>query len=226
MTSSARRSPAPAALAILAALAGLALTACGTVPASTAGHATPAGGTVPAGGAPGHPASAAGAGQADGSAQPGAAAQLCAAPGSVTQVAITRVTPAAQQLPSGPGADAAPSPTALVKGAPQAQQLAKALCALPAMPAARPLHCPDLSTGSYRLVFTADGKALPAVTAQPTGCETIVGAGVTRTAASEPTFSRLLATMGGVLPLPGVGHLPGVPVSTGGQFQPGTAAKG
>jgi hypothetical protein len=224
MTSSARRSPAPAALAILAAVAGLALTACGTVPAATAGHATPAG---PASGAPGHSASAAsGGGQADGAAQPRTAAQLCAAPGSVTQVAVTRVTPVQQQLPSGPGADAAPTPTALVKGAPQAQQLAKALCALPAMPTTRPLHCPDLSGGSYRLVFTAGGTALPAVTAQPTGCETVVGVGVTRTAVAAPTFWRLLATMGGVLPLPGVGHLPGVPVSSGGQFQPGTAATG
>jgi hypothetical protein len=218
-----RWSPAPAALAILAAAAGLALTACGTVPASTAGHATPAG---PASGTAGRAAgSAGGAGQADGSARPPAAGQLCAAPGSVTQVAITRPGATREVLPASETGANAPSPSPVVTGAPQARQLAMALCALPAMPASRPLHCPDLTGSSYRLVFTAGGKTLPAVTAQPAGCETVTGAGVARTGDTEPAFWRLLATMDGVLPLPGAGHLPGVPVSTGGQFQPGAAAR-
>jgi hypothetical protein len=114
-----------------------------------------------------------------------------------------------------------PTTAPLFKGAPQAQQLARALCALPAMPAGRPVHCPDLTAGSYRLAFTADGKALPLVTAKPTGCETVTGAGVARTAATDPAFWQLLATMGGVLPLPGAGHLPGFPGPTTGQFHPG-----
>jgi hypothetical protein len=221
MTSPARRSPAPAALAVLAALAGLALTACGTVPASTAGHAAPAG---PAASAPGHPASAPpGAGRPSGAGQPGGTAQLCTAPGSVTQVAITRTVSGQAVGPQ--GVAGTPTTAPLVKGAPQAQQLARALCALPAMPAGRPVHCPDLTVGSYRMVFTADGRTLPAVTAQPNGCETVTGAGVVRTGATEPAFWRLLGTMGGVLPLPGAGHLPGVPGPTSGQFHPGGTAR-
>ena len=71
------------------------------------------------------------------------------------------------------------------------------------------LRCPRLNGVSYRLAFSMSGHLLPAVVVQPSGCQTVTGAGVVRTAAGRPAFLKLLAGMAGVLRLPGAAHLPG-----------------
>ena len=80
-----------------------------------------------------------------------------------------------------------------------ARAVARALCALPTMPHGI-FNCPALFPGtSYQLRFTADGRALPVVTIEATGCETVTGAGPARRALS-PGFWRVLATAAGLSP--------------------------
>jgi len=69
-------------------------------------------------------------------------------------------------------------------------------------------------TGVYQLTFTADGRQLPTVTVQDTGCQTVTGAGVVRTAISRPAFWALLTKAAG----PAVRwpvHLPPAPGAPG-----------
>jgi hypothetical protein len=169
------------AVALVSVAAGLVLlAACGTTPAPGSGGAAPAG-------ASGSPSAAS---TGAGSAQPA----LCRDAAAVTALRIVRLAglrvPQAQT--SLPGQAAAVSPA-------QARAVARALCALPAMPHGI-LNCPALFPGTtYQLRFTADGRALPVVTLEATGCDTVTGVGQVRRALS-PGFWRVLATAAGLSP--------------------------
>jgi hypothetical protein len=195
--------------------AALAVVGCGSV---AAGRGSQAGATASA--AAGTPSASASAspGQPDGSAStPGrlsVTGALCSAPGSASQVVITRQT-IGPVLPAGPGVAAYTRPAQpgpVVKDATQAQQLAKAVCALPAQPATT-VNCPDLRPGGYRLTFTAAGRMLPEVFVQSSGCELVTGAGTVRTAAGHASFLQLLASMAGPVAAPGPVHVPGTPAA-------------
>jgi len=174
-----------AAVALLSVAAGLVLlAACGTTPAPGSGGAAPAG----ASGSPG---------TASTGPRP-AQFVLCQDTAGVTALRIVRLpglrVPQAQA--AFPGQATAVSPA-------HAREVARALCALPAMPHGI-LNCPALFPGtSYQLRFTADGRAFPVVTVEATGCETVTGVGQVRRALS-PAFWRVLATAAGLSP-PGQG---------------------
>jgi hypothetical protein len=213
----------------IAALAAATLAAgCGSVaaPATSAGNASSASGTAtPGGTASGSGSATASPGQPSGTGGgPLALSQLlCSAPGSASQVIITRSAVGSPVLPSGPRVAAAqvspeppasPRPSAgpVVRGAAQASALAKAICGLPEMPGGV-LRCPNLSPVDFLLSFTVDGRMVPPVTIKPSGCEAVSGAGAVRTAATRPAFWKLLGTITGPVPLPGAIHLPGTSVS-------------
>ena len=206
-------------MTVLGAAAALAAAGCGSV-AAGASHAGAASGSGSATGGPAAtPSSTASPGQVNGTGGPIAlAGQLCSAPGSVSQVSVTRTGVADPVLPSGPRVAAfvtsatSASPGPVVKGAAQASALAKAVCGLPAVTGGV-VHCPLESTDGYRLFFTSDGRLLPVVIVQASGCRTVIGAGPARSAASSPAFLKLLASMAGPVALPGAGHLPGTSVS-------------
>jgi hypothetical protein len=211
-------------LTVLGAAAALAVAGCGSVTAS-ASHASAAGGHASATARPGGSSSAASSAAAASSApakgQPnavggpirGVSQPLCSAPGSASQVVITKTGTAGPLTPGGPvvAAYRSGTPASVVKGAAEASALARAVCGLPAMTGGV-VRCPQLDGVSYQLTFTAGGRLLPAVVVQPSGCQTVTGAGVVRTAASRPAFLKLLVSMAGVVRVPGVAHLPGASV--------------
>jgi hypothetical protein len=82
----------------------------------------------------------------------------------------------------------------------RARAVARALCALPAFPHGI-VNCPALLSGTtYLLGFTANGRRLPAVAVEATGCEAVTGVGPTRQAARSPGFWRTLAAAANVRP--------------------------
>ena len=171
------------------------LAACGSVRAPAPGTA----GAAPAG-ASGSPAAAStGAGSAQGA--------LCRHVAAVTSMQIVRI----RGVRVSEAQSAFPSQVTVASPA-RARAVARALCALPAMPHDI-LSCPALFPGtSYQLRFTADGRRLPPVTIQATGCDAVTGAGQVRRAAS-PGFWRVLATAAGLSP-------PGQAVFSGPSCQP------
>jgi hypothetical protein len=207
-------------LTVLGAAAALAAAGCGSV-AADAGNASGAGHPTAQASATARPAgsgsgsAAAGRGQANAVGGPirGVSQLLCSAPGAASQVIITRTGAGGPITPGGAAVSAyrsaaVRSAVPVVKGAAQASALARAVCGLPAMPRGI-LRCPNLTSPGYQLTFSAGGRLLPAVLVQPTGCETVTGAGAVRSAASRPSFLKLLTSMAGPLPLPGSVHLPG-----------------
>jgi hypothetical protein len=79
-----------------------------------------------------------------------------------------------------------------------ARAVARAVCALPAMPGGA-VNCPAMLLGtSYQLTFTAAGARLPVVTAEATGCQTVTGAGPPRRASAAPGFWRALGNAMGL----------------------------
>jgi hypothetical protein len=87
-----------------------------------------------------------------------------------------------------------------VATAAQARAVARALCALPRLPSGV-INCPALLVGTtYQLRFTADGRQLPAVTIESTGCEVVTGVGLARRASTSPGFWRVLATAANLSP--------------------------
>ncbi len=82
----------------------------------------------------------------------------------------------------------------------QARAVARALCALPLFPRGV-IHCPaQLAGTTYLLRFTADGRPLPVVTVEATGCEAVTGVGPSRWASTSPGFWRVLATAANLSP--------------------------
>jgi hypothetical protein len=80
-----------------------------------------------------------------------------------------------------------------VTSAGPSQAVARALCALPAMPDVR-FSCPMDEGVDYRLVFTAGDSELAPVTLDATGCEQVTGLGPVRWTARSPAFWGVLAT--------------------------------
>jgi len=188
-------------LCAAAAFGAVLIAACGsvTVPGSGAGsgQASPAASA----GATGSPTS--GDGQA-GSSQPA----LCRDAATVTSLEIVRphgirVPELKTVLPN----DVTVTDPALVRA------VARALCALPRMPRGV-LSCPAQLLGTaYTLHFTVNGRSLPLVTIDATGCETVTGVGPVRRITSS-AFWQVLAKAIGVRP-------PGPPVFGG--DSPGSA---
>jgi hypothetical protein len=89
--------------------------------------------------------------------------------------------------------------------------VARALCGLPDMPPGL-IHCPALLLGTaFTLQFSVDGRPLPLVTINATGCEAVTGVGPVRRATS-PGFWRVLGrAAGGKSPLVFGGDHPGSP---------------
>lgn len=181
-----------AVLFAAAALASIVLAACGSVPAPTT-PAAPAASPKPS--ATPSPA-----------VSPGAAATqraLCRDTASVTGLEIERyrVAGVPQLQSSIPNQITVPTPA-------RARAVARALCGLPQFPHGF-IGCPALLGGTtYLLFFTADGRRLPAVSIDATGCETVTGVGPVRWASTSPGFWRTLATAAGISP-------PGRPVFSG-----------
>jgi hypothetical protein len=211
------RSPLIGAAAT-AALA-LALAGCGSMTAAESASTSSAGtGSSSAGPSPADPVAA--------------SRLLCARPAAVSRVVIARagIAPRIPQPVRGArpaGSAATPSSTAtpvvgrppaamtVVTSAAKAQTLARTVCALPRFPR-EPVNCPALVAGFYRLTFTADGRQLPVVTVQDTGCQTVTGLGMVRTAAGRVAFWKVLDQLAGQ-PIQLPVHLPGNP---GGPMRP------
>lgn len=81
----------------------------------------------------------------------------------------------------------------------QAQAVARAACALPAMPSGS-FACPSDWGVIYRLSFVVDGTKLPAVTANASGCQEVHGLSPTRWTTRSPAFWSLLAKVMGIGP--------------------------
>ena len=156
-----------------AALAGLALAACGTQQAVTTSSATqpasPA--TTPA-----SPARAGGA--------------LCSDVAAVTRLVVTRVV----ALPQNHLHFAIPAVVTISDPA-TARGVAQAICGLPAAPRSL-MRCPADLGVSYRLSFAAARAAFPVVTASAGGCGGVSGAGLTRRAASATFWTELARALG------------------------------
>jgi hypothetical protein len=157
-----------------AALAGLALAACGTQQATTSSAAQPA---SPA--AASRPATPVKVGSA-----------LCSSVSSVTKLVVTRVT----ALPKNHLHFALPAGVTVTD--PAARDVARAVCALPSTPHGLVMNCPmDLGV-SYRLSFAAGQVAFPVVTISAGGCAQVVGAGPVRQATSAGFWTALAQAMG------------------------------
>jgi hypothetical protein len=105
------------------------------------------------------------------------ASRLCRRPSATARVSITRTIPSRRPR------------SVRVTRAPKVRSLARALCALPGLPAGT--ECPAIASGSYRLTFTAGRVALPAVTIQDSGCQLVVGLAKVRQA-DKPHFWKLV----------------------------------
>jgi hypothetical protein len=170
-----------AALGGIAASLVLGLAACGNALAGAAGGAKPGGAAQPATASP-----AASHIDPAGPAMPNHIA-LCMEIPRLIRVSVTRtpfpvVHAARERLPA----------VFTVTNVAQVRRIATLLCALPAIPHGV-LSCPDLIGGSYRLYFTAPGRAIPAVTAQSSGCLVVTGLGPPRTWATSMALREELS---------------------------------
>lgn len=117
---------------------------------------------------------------------------LCASAGRVSRLVVRRVN----QIPRNHERFSFPARVTVADPA-KARFVARALCALPPMPSGA-MSCPaDWGIG-YRLRFTADGRKLPAVTAQATGCRGVRGLGRSAWTARSPGFWRVLGSAMGI----------------------------
>jgi hypothetical protein len=165
-----------------AALAAIALAGCGSIPASSTGATSAA--SPKASPSP--------------SVSSGAAATqvaLCQHTAAVTGLEIIR-----NHVLRVPQLQAAFPPEITITTPARARAAARALCALPAFPRGV-FNCPALIVGtSYLLRFTVDGRLLPAVSIEATGCEVVTGVGPARWAVKSPGFWRALATASNLRP--------------------------
>lgn len=113
---------------------------------------------------------------------------LCANPAAADRVVIAR-TPTIDRIQP---VHVELSAQTTVTNTARVRALAKALCALPKMPAGV-VNCPALLEGMYALRFTAAGRPLPEVTIQESGCQTVTGLGPVRTVSKSPRFWPVLA---------------------------------
>jgi hypothetical protein len=174
-----------AAVALLSiAVGSVLLAACGSLPAPGSGPAPAgSGGSASPTAAP-SPSPSPGTGQV----------ALCRDADTVTRLRIVRAS--GRKIPHAqavfPGQVTVTSPA-------HAQEVARALCALPVLPHGV-YSCPAMFPGTtYQLTFTANGQQLTPVNLNATGCETVTGIGPVRRALS-PEFWRVLAVVAGVSP--------------------------
>jgi hypothetical protein len=184
-----------AAVALLSiSLGSVLLAACGSVPAPGSGAA---------------PAASGGAASRAAAASPSPNPSVSSSPGNV-QTALCRDTSTVTSLrivrapgPRVPQVQAVFPGQVIVTSSAHAQQVARALCALPAMPHGV-MSCPAMFPGTtYQLTFTADGKQLAPVNIDATGCQIVTGVGQVRRIVSSG-FWNLLANVAGISP-PGRG---------------------
>ena len=149
-----------------AALAGLALAACGTQQAVTTSSATQTASPARAGGA------------------------LCSDVAAVTRLVVTRVV----ALPQNHLHFAIPA-VVIISDPATARGVAQAICGLPAAPHSL-MRCPADLGVSYRLSFAAARAAFPVVTASAGGCGGVSGAGLARRAASATFWTELARALG------------------------------
>jgi hypothetical protein len=165
-----------------AALVAIALAGCGSIPASSTGATSAA--SPKASPSP--------------SVSPGAAATqvaLCQHTAAVTGLEIIR-----NHVLRVPQLQSAFPPEITITTPARARAAARALCALPPFPRGV-FNCPALIVGtSYLLRFTVDGRLLPAVSIEATGCEVVTGVGPARWAVKSPGFWRALATVSNLRP--------------------------
>ena len=170
-------------LCAAAALGAGALAACGSVPASGSGAGS--GQTSPA-------ASAGALGSSAGGGVRSSQPALCRDAATVNRLEMVRARGirVPELAPAFPNQVTVTDP-ALVR------EVDRALCALPDMPRGV-LNCPALLLGTaYTLHFSVDGRALPLVTINATGCETVTGVGPVRRVTS-PGFWQVLSRAIGV----------------------------
>ena len=111
---------------------------------------------------------------------------LCGQQSQVTRLVVVKRGPL-----TAPG-HCVPHATVTVGDPTEARSVAEAACALPAMPSGA-AACP-MDTGLiYRLMFSAGGTKLAAVTADRTGCQGVRGLGQVRWTARSPAFWRILS---------------------------------
>ncbi len=110
---------------------------------------------------------------------------MCSAASSVNRLVITRVSVLTQRVH-----EALPAIINIAEPA-QARALAKAVCALPPMPAGL-VNCPNDLGISYRLSFAAGSRGFAVVAVQTSGCTMVTGVGHTRTAMRSPGFWTIL----------------------------------
>lgn len=104
--------------------------------------------------------------------------------------------------PAIPGPAAATTPRvlpggalpAVTEGPAMARWLARAVCALPLVPQGVQ-NCPIAILNKYLLVFTVQGRQLPTVTVQSTGCRQVTGLGPARSAEQDDALLRKLALL-------------------------------
>jgi hypothetical protein len=141
-----------------------------------------------------------------------AGSRLCARPDAVSRVVIARRIWPRGFRPAGPAVPGhpvirphaprllpRPIPARTITSASRVHALARALCALPAMPPRR-FMCPILFPGGFQLLFRADGSSLPVVMVQDSGCGIVTGLGPPRWSARSPSFWKLLDSLAGSLP--------------------------
>ena len=117
---------------------------------------------------------------------------LCSSPGRVDRLVVERVNLIRQNHPrfTFPARITVSDPA-------QARSAAQAVCALPPMPSGS-FSCPADWGIIYWLTFTADGKKLPPVRAEATGCGEVRGLGQIRWTVHSPGFWRTLGTAMGI----------------------------
>ncbi|HTX63891.1 MAG TPA: hypothetical protein VMD28_09640 [Acidimicrobiales bacterium] len=111
---------------------------------------------------------------------------LCAAAGAVTRLAVRRTEAMSQNHFhfSFPASVVVHEPATV-------RRVARALCALPVMPA-QTLHCPVDFGIRYELGFSRGQQGFRVVTLDATGCESVSGIVRTRWVARTPSFWRVL----------------------------------
>jgi hypothetical protein len=75
--------------------------------------------------------------------------------------------------------------------------VARALCALPAMPPGT-YSCPNDWAITYQLTFAAKARRFAPVTAEISGCQVVHGLGAVRWTLTSPGFWRTLAQAAGI----------------------------
>lgn len=118
----------------------------------------------------------------------------CAQAGRITRLVIHRVN----GLPQNHERFSFPV-RITVTSARRAQSVARALCALPAMPPGT-YFCPADWAITYHLAFAAKFRRFAPVTAEISGCQDVYGLGAVRWTETSPGFWRTLALAAGITP--------------------------